>query len=80
VNNHIMGSIVEIPIGTRLVPGDGSGYEGVYAHDRKFYAQPCIILREATKEEYLAQYNDLTWRETCLINLPGVRFYEIQTD
>ena len=81
MNNFIMGSHIEIPVGTRLVPGDGSGYEGIYDHERNFHAQPCVIVREATREEYLAQYDGFpTWQEKLLTSTPGVKFYEIHTD
>lgn len=74
-----MASQVELVVGTRLVPGE-KDFIGVIAYDRHMYAQPCTVVREATREEYLAQYKYPSVAEKLISNSEDVRFYEIHTD
>lgn len=43
--------------------------------------QPCVVVREATRDEYLAQEH-VKLKPACIHNaqVPGARFYELATD
>lgn len=65
---------IDVPPGFRL--------EGIYDFDFIHHKQPCIIIRKATKEEYIEYYKSMNNDkiDRPLEYLEGKFFYEISTD
>jgi len=63
----------DVPVGTKS--------EYIYDYDKIKHNQPSIIVRKATKEEYIEQYlSERGKLDGPLSDLDGLFFYEVSTD
>lgn len=60
----------------------GKMYKGIYDFNHIYHDQPVLVIREASKEEYIEYYKSENKGKIGgpLENLNGLYFYEVQID
>ena len=80
----IIGSLTKLTIGAVLQSGTAGALVTNDGDGQKIIEQPFLVLREATREEFV-RYNEeigepVDVEDSTLMNRPDARYYEISTD